>query len=227
MNNIKTLVIQFKNEISLWEAPLLRGCVIHAMDNANILFHNHLNDDQYRYRYPLIQYKRINKRAAIVCVGEGTEVIGEFFSQASFNFNIGSHMVKMEIEKIEAKRTIVQVWDSEFNYRLRKWLPFSSDNYREYRNLNGLAEQTIFLQKILIGNILSFCKGLDIQIEKEIKCTINSILETHTYTYKGVKMMGFDIDFKSNVSLPDFIGLGKGVSIAFGTTTKYSNNTNK
>lgn len=29
-------------------------------------------------------------------------------------------------------------------------------------------------------------------------------------------MMGFDIRFKSNVSLPDYIGLGKGVSIGFG-----------
>lgn len=36
--------------------------------------------------------------------------------------------------------------------------------------------------------------------------------------------MGFDIRFKSNVSLPDYIGLGKGVSIGFGMIKDYKNN---
>lgn len=30
-------------------------------------------------------------------------------------------------------------------------------------------------------------------------------------------MLGFDIQFRTNVRLPEFIGLGKGVSLGFGT----------
>ena len=37
-------------------------------------------------------------------------------------------------------------------------------------------------------------------------------------------MMAFDIEFMSNVTVPDFIGLGKGVSLGFGTICrKYGN----
>ena len=55
MNNIQTLIVYFSNEISQWEISLFRGAVIHAMENANVLFHNHLDEDSFRYRYPLIQ----------------------------------------------------------------------------------------------------------------------------------------------------------------------------
>lgn len=216
MNNLQTLVIQFSNDIFQWEVPLFRGSVIDAMENTNILFHNHLDDDTFRYRYPLIQYKRIGGKAAIVCVGEGTEVIGEFFNNANFNLQIGERALLMEVERMDAKRTLVQVWDTEFRYTLRKWLPLSSDNYRIYQSLEGIVEQCSFLQNILIGNILSFCKGVGITIEQEVKCVITQIMETRTYAYKGVKMQGFDVEFKSNISLPDYIGLGKGVSLGFG-----------
>lgn len=216
MNNVRTLIVQFKNEIAQWEIPFFRGAVIGAMENANVLFHNHMNDDQFRYRYPLIQYKRVNKRATMVCVGDGTEAIGEFFNRADFDFQIGDRLEKMEIDRIEAKHTLTQIWDEEFRYVIRKWLPLSSDNYRSYRSLDGIVEQADFLQRVLVGNILSFCKGLDITIEKEIKCSITNILNTSIYTHKGVKMMGFDVEFKSNVSLPDYVGLGKGVSLGFG-----------
>lgn len=226
MNNLQTLVIQFSNDILQWEVPLFRGSVIDAMENTNILFHNHLDDDTFRYRYPLIQYKRIGGKAAIVCVGEGTEVIGEFFNNANFNMQIGERTLLMEVERMDAKRTLVQVWDTEFRYTLRKWLPLSSDNYRTYQSLEGIVEQCAFLQNILIGNILSFCKGVGITIAQEIKCVITQIMETRTYTYKGVKMQGFDVEFKSNVSLPDYIGLGKGVSLGFGMV-KSENKNNK
>lgn len=226
MNNLQTLVIQFSNDILQWEVPLFRGSVIDAMENTNILFHNHLDDDTFRYRYPLIQYKRIGGKAAIVCVGEGTEVIGEFFNNANFNMQIGERTLLMEVERMDAKRTLVQVWDTEFRYTLRKWLPLSSDNYRTYQSLEGIVEQCAFLQNILIGNILSFCKGVGITIELEIKCVITQIMETRTYTYKGVKMQGFDVEFKSNISLPDYIGLGKGVSLGFGMV-KSENKNNK
>jgi hypothetical protein len=56
MDKIKTLTIIFNNEISQQQIPLFRGAIIDTMDNANILFHNH-DEDNLRYSYPLIQYK--------------------------------------------------------------------------------------------------------------------------------------------------------------------------
>lgn len=190
------------------------------MQNADVLFHNHLNDDELRYRYPLIQYKRIKGKAAIVSIGEGTEVIGNFFNQANFKFKIGEREENMEIDRVEVNRTLFHIDVKEYEYVIRKWLPLSSSNYRTYLGLSGLMEKCVFLQNIMIGNILSLCKGLGITIDQEIKCTITDILDTRAYTHKGVKMMGFDVAFKSNALLPDYIGVGKGVGFGFGTVVK-------
>lgn len=64
INRIKTLLLRFSNEISFKEIELLRGAVINAIgDKPNVLYHNHI-DDTFRYSYPLIQYKRINKKGS-------------------------------------------------------------------------------------------------------------------------------------------------------------------
>lgn len=213
---VKTLLLQFKNEIAMWEIPLFRGCVIHSMENTNLLFHNHDEDDKLRYAYPLIQYKRIGGKAAIVCIGEGTEAIGALFQSGNFTYQLGERSTIMDIEHVEAKQNIVQTWDSDFHYTLRKWLPFNSENYKMYKGMEGIAERMQFLQKILIGNMLSFCKGMNICVDKEITCSITNVLGERSYRHKGVNKLGLDIEFKTNISLPDFIGLGRGVSMGYG-----------
>lgn len=222
-NNCRTLIIKFNEPLAVNEIPLFRGAVASKVPPELFLFHNHLGESQLRYRYPLIQYKRINGNAAIVCVGEGTETIGEFFSQGNFTFELGRRTAEMEVENIVANRTLIQAWDTEFKYSIRKWLPLSSENYAKYRTLDGVVAQCAFLQDILTGNILSLCKGLGIAMENRIQCVITNMMDTRTYMHKGVKMMGFDLEFKSNVSLPNYIGLGKGVSVGFGTVMKLNN----
>ncbi len=222
-NKVKTLRLQFKNEIALWEIPLFRGCVIHSMDNANLLFHNHDGDDKLRYSYPLIQYKRIGGKAAIVCVGEGTEAIGEFFQSGNFAFQIGERKLDMSIESVKANITQVQFWDDNFLYGISKWLPLSSENFRTFNSLEGIIEQTEFLQNILIGNIISFCKGMNITLDKQIVCKIINLKNLGSRKHKGVNMISFNADFACNISLPEYIGLGKGVSLGFGNIFKLKN----
>ncbi len=105
-NQIKTLVITFKNELKQAEIGRFRGAVIAATENAGVLFHNHLEDEKFRYSYPLIQYKRNRKRAAIVCVGEGTEAIGDFFSSCNFEIEIGERPVLLEVDAVKASQTV-------------------------------------------------------------------------------------------------------------------------
>lgn len=224
-NTVKTLVIRFTNELYYNEIECFRGAILQTMENANVLFHNHLEEDKLRYAYPLIQYKRIHRKAALVCVGEGTEAIGEFFSSCHSHVLIGERSVTLEVESVRAHQTLVQVWEDLFMYRIRKWLPLNQENYARYMALESLAEKYAMLEKLLTGNILSFAKGLGIHFEKQVECKITTIEEPRIFTYKGVKMMAFDAEFKCNVSLPDYVGLGKGVSLGHGTVVrKYGGN---
>ena len=222
INRTSILTIRFENEIFFKEIPAFRGAIISKVPADITLFHNHI-DDGLRYRYPLIQYQRINGKAAIICIGDGTEAIGNFFAGADFNLNIGTRQENFTIEQVKAEQWIVQVWDNTFNYTIRKWLPFNSENYKEFSALEGIVEKTAKLEKLLIGNILSMCTGLNVHLEKEISCKITDILDSKIYTFKGVKMQSFDVSFKSNVYLHDYIGIGKGVSHGFGVVKQINN----
>ena len=223
IKRIPTLVICFKNPIALYELPFFRGAIISKVPREMVLFHNHI-ENGFRYRYPLIQYKRIGGNASIVCIGEGTDEIGQFFAGADLDICIGERPVQLQVEDVRATRTLVQTWENTFTYSCRKWLPLNQENYDKYMQLDGLMERIIFLQKILIGNILSMCTGLGIHIENNVTCEITYLSDMSIYKYKDIKMVGFDLQFKSNISLPNYIGLGKGVSLGFGVIHQLNNN---
>ena len=218
MNNltiIPYLAIRFRNELASYEVPAFRGAVIHKVPASLTLFHNHIKD-KFRYRYPLIQYKRINGKAAIVCVGEGTEDIGNFFANQNLDMEISGRKERFEIDSITANRWLLQLWESDFPYTLRKWLPFNTSNYAAYRQLEGITERAELIEHILTGNMLSMCTGLNTHLESHISYKLLQIKEQKVYDFKGVKMLGLDISFKTNLFMPDYIGLGKGASLGFG-----------
>lgn len=209
------MLVRFRNELASYEVPAFRGAVIHKVPASLTLFHNHI-EDKFRYRYPLIQYKRINGKAAIVCVGEGTEDIGNFFANQNLDMEISGRKERFEIDSITANRWILQLWESDFPYTLRKWLPFNTSNYAAYRQLEGITERAELIEHILTGNMLSMCTGLNTHLESHISYKLLQIKEQKVYDFKGVKMLGLDISFKTNLFMPDYIGLGKGASLGFG-----------
>ena len=75
-----------------------------------------------------------------------------------------------------------------------------------------------FLKRLIIGNILSFAKGIDWWIEEEI--VIEAKLEEISVKFKNEAMIGFKGYFYSNIYLPEFIGLGKSTSRGFGTISR-------
>ncbi len=212
----RVLVIKYSNHLPMSAVPLFRGAVIGTMGSeANVLYHNH-NGESLVYHYPLIQYKCIGQCAAIVAIDGGADTIGQFLSSGVSELAIGERKENFIICDVYTTNCTVQVGDEEFEYHLRKWLPFNSENYQEYKSIEDLSGKVQFMEKILVGNILSFAKGVGVSLDSNVTCKIKSMDNQRLVRYKGVKMMSFDIVFKTNVTIPDFVGIGKGVSLGFG-----------
>lgn len=216
--HIKVLTLRFSTDIAAWEIPLFRGAVLNAIGSeVDILFHNHAEDDRFRYSYPLIQYKRLGGKAAIVCVEEGVDSIGQFLMAQQPKIVLGDRSAKLEMESVRPQNVLMQTWQSSFDYRLQHWLALNSENYRRYQELDSLCERIALLESILKGNLLSMCKGLGIYLSEELKVSITRMNEPRLVKVKGVRVMSFDVDFRSNLSLPDGIGIGKNASLGYGT----------
>ena len=223
MYKIPTFIIQFDNEIESKAIPYFRGAVIASLEKKDILFHNH-DEDKLRYAYPLVQYKRIHQKAAVMGIGKGIEVISQLLTANDSNYQIGNEKVEMRIEAANAyDNEIVLAENADFHYRLHNWLPLNSKNYAQYQKTESMVEHIQILERVLVGNILSFLKGIGIHLEEQIDLHITDITGQRAITYKKVKLMAFDIEFKTNIQLPQYIGIGKNASVGRGVLTRITN----
>lgn len=224
---IPLLTILLEGELHDSDIPLFRGAVLHSMGGeADVLFHNHRGNDGYRYSYPLIQYKRLHGQPAIVCIGEGVEAIGQFLSEKHLTLQIGEETCEFGVSKVLPTTCLIKTWNSQMPYRLRRWLPLNSENYERYKALECMADKTTLLEKILVGNILSMCKGLGITIEEQIALVVTDITRIGTQSYKCTRQLVFDVEFTTNISLPAYAGLGKNASVGFGIISRIIENNN-
>lgn len=214
---IRTLTVFYNTEISYKEIPLFRGAVLKSLgDKANVLYHNHTDENSFRYSYPLIQYKRLNGKAAITCIEEGADIIGQFLSEGMNSLLLGDRIVESRILRVVPSRMAVQLWKTSFTYDLKRWLPLNGKNYHLYQLAENDQEKKELLEKVLRGNLLSMLKGLNIFVEEELTVRIVFLDKPHIIYNKGIALMSFNIKFESNLSIPNNIGIGKNASIGYG-----------
>ena len=217
VKNIRTLTVFYDTEISSREIPLFRGAVLKSLgDKANVLYHNHTGEKSFRYSYPLIQYKRLNGKAAITCVEEGVDIIGQLLSEFPDTIMVGEKELKCEVARVLPARILVQTWDAPFNYHMTRWLPLNSKNYYLYTSMEDENERITMLENILKGNLLSLLKGVGIHLKDELLVRITQLSDSYIIYNKGIRLMAFNVDFTSNLSIPNNLGIGKNASIGCG-----------
>ncbi len=217
MPKIKYLSIRFNNNLYPYEIPRFRAAIIEKTKRKSDLFHNHDGENGFFFRYPLIQYKISQKKASIICLQEGTNEIHQLLKYKNLQMSLAGKKINFEIEDVNLHYYQVQIWDKLFHYSLHNWLALNQKHHARFQELEGdKAAQMDLLQSILIGNILAFAKGINWRIEKKIIVKIDQIKSVKFLPFKQKKIMALSINFQSNVSLPNLIGLGKGVSVGFG-----------
>lgn len=220
MNQIRTLTLKFKNEIEESEISCLRGAIINFNKNTDcILFHNH-DENNFRYSYPLIQYKRMNRCASVVAINEGVDAVCQYLSQCDLSVTLGQREVVLVIDTLQVSRHEVNLDTRLHTYQIKKWLPLNQHNYDKYMQLTGLVERIQFLENILVANILSFAKGLNFRFSDRLDCKILDMSEPHAIRFKNIDLLSFNLEFVSNVKLTDNLGIGKNASLGFGIITK-------
>lgn len=218
--NITRLGYKINDELPERDGHKLRG--FFANEFENVLFHNHKEDGSLRYSYPLVQYKIINKEPMILGINEGAEIIKNNFLYIR-EIEIGDkvyHEPESNL-KLKTKNLFVNNSHDISTYRydfITPWLGLNQKNYKKYRSKYSKVsskEKTRFLERLIIGNILSFAKGIDWWLKEKIILEAN--LEEKEVNFKNKKMIGFKGGFSSNIYLPEYIGLGKSTSRGFGT----------
>lgn len=230
MYKVRYLTIQFDHFLNTSDIRKFRAAVIEKTKRESSLFHNHRPDGSSIYRYPLIQYKVINGKPMILCLAQATEDIHYFLGDRDFKFNIGGKLIEFRIEDVHLQYFPLQTRDEASSYELQHWIGLNQKHHKRFQELKGdRSAQNQLLESILLGNILALAKGINWWVTDTISLTITKIKEVNILPIhkNGKKNLAFTLDFSSNVVLPNYVGLGKRVSIGFGVVKgNHSNNKN-
>lgn len=214
---LRLLSVAFDTSIQGWELPAFRGAVAEKAGYEHDLFHNHNNDTGgYHYRFPLIQYKQDHGRPMLVCLNEGIEELHHFFSQPDWTLNMRGRNTPIRIHRLDVKQYTLSVADKPYRYHIRQWIALNEDNYATYIRLSGMLERIALLQQILQNQLVGLLYQLGYEPERPVVVSIQNLKEERWVDYKRVKMLAYSLEFACNISLPDYIGIGKGCSTGWG-----------
>lgn len=198
----------------------LRGYFGNLFREHSPLLHNHYSSGELRYAYPLVQYKILDSVPTLIGIEDGAELLTKLFLQIK-ELNLDDKKFIIYSKNITGICCEVGISKSLIRYKFKShWMGLNQKNYKIFNNLLPGAERKSYLNKILIGNILSFYKGINYTADERIY--VESSLKESISAFKNREMTVFSGNFTTNALLPEFVGLGKSVSRGFGTVTKIS-----
>lgn len=218
---LRIVQASFHNPLMPWQVPAFRGAVAKIAGFEHDIYHNH-SDAEGRtiYRYPLVQYKCVKKRPLLLYLDQGVDEAYHFFTANDKPIELKGKKESLELDQLNLFNLNLQVWDQPFLYRIQHWLAFNGEAYREYRNLQDPVSKLEFLENKMKAHIISMAKGLSWEVEREIKVRLFPNPREQWVSFKGNKVYAITTDFYCNVSLPQYIGLGKGASLGYGMVRK-------
>lgn len=193
-----------------FHAHQVRGAIASLYRDWSIMHQHH--GRQFLYQHPLVQYKVIDGIPMVVGLGIGAELLAALEPPHELVLN----HVPVAFKDI---RCVSEIYEPDFATPQRfhfatPWLALNEDNYKLYRVFES-DEQVIaigqLLQRILIGNVISFAKGLGLSILARLQAHIEN---WHAEPVRAKQeesglMLGFAANGEITFSAPPFWGFGK------------------
>jgi hypothetical protein len=198
----------------------LRGFIGNQFPEYSLL-HHHV-EDGFLLTYPKVQYKIIEGTPFMIGIEEGAKVLKDISGDIK-KLELGNSIYKVSSKQINEQEFEVVPQRVMYNYRfLTPWFALNQKNYARFIAMKDFREKKLFLNSILIGNLLSMCKGLGIIVN--VKLNVRSHLNEERIEFKNIPFIGFMGEFTVNFRIPDFFGIGKNVSHGYGTVKEIKTN---
>jgi len=213
---VKTLIFRFMCDESIKGTPdKLRG-FFGDRYSEYIVIHQHLNENEFIYKFPLIQYKIFDGKPFVLGINEGADILQKIYGEIDY-IKIDRFKYQITEKTIILKTDNYGKTDESISYSfLTPWLALNEKNYEKYQMRGTWQKKKELLEKIVVGNLISMSKSLGYTVCEPIRAEIKQIKEVPT-KLKGVPMLGFLGTFSVNFEIPDYWGIGKSVSRGFGT----------
>ena len=213
--DIKTTVLKLSTDKPVRKTPYqVKGVFIkkHASEPITPML-----DGTYRkkFSYPRVQVKILNEQIYIIGIKEGVEPvlsIPDKIKELDFGnitFTINDFEEETLKQQFALSGTIVK-----YSF-LTSWAALNYVTGKKYRS-TSFKKKKSYLNKLLGVNLMFLAKEMGMSINKGIYTKLE-IPNLHPKSIDDNKWKSFKGDFKTNIILPNYIGLGNGITRGYGT----------
>ncbi len=167
-----------------------------------------------KYLYPRVQVKILNEKIYFLGIGEGVNPVKRLIKNLKI-LDFGN--ITFDIKEIVSSENGVFKQTNEIHkYKfITPWVALNKSNSRIYLKTPNNNKRS-FLNKLLGKNLIFLSKEFNIElgcnILTDVDLDINSLDNC-----KETKDLGFEGYFFTNFILPNFIGLGNGITRGYGS----------
>lgn len=225
-NTIRILQVTFDLALHPKQIGRWRGAFVEMGGRTEDFFHNH-KEDNYFYRYPLIQYRINRGKAMILAINEGVEALQRVLANNKWELNWDGELLPLRIEDLKMREAHFQMLPTPKLYVVEDWLALNDANYKLWNEAPNLIARIRLLEKLLANQLLGVCKALNFQLPERLEVNIQDLRKNRKLTLHGIGRIAFNLQFDANIFLPPGLAFGNGVSHGFGRQypfRAYSNN---
>ena len=216
--DIKTTVLRLSTDKPVRKTPYqVKGVFIKKHANEPI---TPMLDGTYRkkFSYPRVQVKILNVQIYIIGIKEGVEPvlsIPDKIKELDFGnitFTINDFEEETSKQQFALSGTVVQ-----YSF-LTSWAALNHVTAKKYRSI-PFKKKKSYLNKLLGTNLIFLAKEMGVSTNKGIYTKVK-IPNLNPKSIDDNKWKSFKGDFRTNIILPDYIGLGNGITRGYGTISR-------
>lgn len=215
-DRISATCVRFQTDKALEMTPyMIKGAIIEQFPDHPLV--PYING-HYRgqLRYPRVQVKILRQGLSVFGIADGYEVV------SSFRDTLEKLIVEDQVYTVDGHETVESQMSfdhaEEFYNRYKfitPWVALNNRNLTLYTSLTP-RERFAYLNKLLVQNILFLAREFEIEVPYTISVRVKLqslspriVAEQGSGSFKGY--------FTTNVKLPDYLGLGNGITKGLGT----------
>ena len=214
-SNIESIVARIITDKPVRKTPYqVKGVFIRQYPDEPVI---PMLDGTYRdkFLYPRVQVKILNEQIYIIGIHEGVKPVLSLIEKFDM-FDFGNINFEIQNTDIEQEDQQFIPTDRLIRYRfITPWVALNQMTGGKYRFLTN-QEKPSFLNRLLGQNIVFMAKevGIDLNDKVFTKVKVSSLFPKPVDENKWGAFMG---EFKTNFVLPNYIGVGNGITRGYGT----------
>jgi hypothetical protein len=173
------------------------------------------NASGFIHRYPVLQCKQVKGDLMVMGISQGADCLSRITHDQTM-LGTGESACRITARDPAIRPELFAVTDTPVTYELlTPWLALNQQNAKKFYDLKGKPQRDAFMQKLISAQLNTFAKSLDYEITAPITCDAKVRFKRERIDRENV--MVFLGKFRTNLRIPDYLGIGQSVSQGYGT----------